>query len=565
MKLRWLSAALFCATLSAATNDSRTACFAQGVKTKPDAAKTAVADTEDTSVVVVAVNSLDTLIPNIQHLARTTGFGAVAGTVSTMVNQYSAGLDRTRPIGVFMDLDEAGQPAPVGCLPISDLTAFFDQLSVFGEANDLGGGLYEFSLGSPIYAKKMGDWLYVAQSEDALEDVAANKALGLVKMVKSYDIRVQLNPQNIPDEMIDFLVGQMQAGLEQGMAAQRENMDAEEAAATQAASEQMIEQIQEGIEGTERIVLGIAVKKAEKKTIIDVGSQFVADSKFAKQMEKAKASKTAFSGIPQDASMMTLQTLQLVEAEDLAQLEKTLDASLKTAFNSIDEKSDDPQSAAKVKEFISKAVDILIESAKQGKLDSAVDVNVESGLNIVASIAVAEGAKVEMLASEIAKEVSKDKGPFQLQIGTGKHAGANLHKATLKLPPEADAAARKIFGDSVNIAIGTTPKAVHLAIGKTCDASLKSALDRSASKPSGQAEMVKMRFALTQLLNYIQTIESTPISEAMLSASSAGNDRVMIDTTPIDRGAVFTLSLEDGVVKAIAAGVRAGQNAGGGF
>ena len=75
-----------------------------------------------------------------------------------------------------------------------------------------------------------------------------------------------------------------------------------------------------------------------------------------------------------------------------------------------------------------------------------------------------------------------------------------------------------------------------------------------------------MRLVLSQLLNYIQSIEASPVSEAMLNAVSAavGNDRIMIDSTSIERGVIVRLSLEDGVMKAIAAGVKAGQ-AGGGF
>ena len=75
--------------------------------------------------------------------------------------------------------------------------------------------------------------------------------------------------------------------------------------------------------------------------------------------------------------------------------------------------------------------------------------------------------------------------------------------------------------------------------------------------------MIKMRLALSQLLNYIQSIKPTPISEAMLSAASAGNDRILVDSQPIERGIVIRLSLEDGVMKAIAEGVKAGQRGGG--
>ncbi len=563
MKFRWLSAAVCTATLGLATLHSPGQCHAQGKSTAPKAATVAAEKSEDGAVVVVAINAIDSLLPNIQHVARMVGAGAGAGIVTTTLNQFAGGLDRTRPFGVFVNIDESGQPAPIGCLPIDDLEQFFDQLSaVVGEPNDLGDGLYEFSIGNTIYAKKVGKWLYVAQSEEALADVAANTGDVLVKMIQKYDVRIQVNPQNIPEEVIDFIVGQMQAGLEQGMAAQRANLDADDADSARATSEQMIAQMQEGIEGTEKMVIGLAINKQEKRTILDFGSQFMADSKYAKQMEKMKASKTTVGGVPQDASMMALQTFQLVAPDEIAQLEKALEGSLKAAFKSIDEGAKNPESAAKAKVLIEKAVDILMESAKLGKLESAVDVSVESDLNIVASVSVADGSKIESLASEISSELAKEKVPVQFKLNTGKHAGFNLHSVSIPLPPNAAEAAKKVFGSSVTMAIATGPKAVHIAVGKNCDASVKSAVDRSLAKPTAPAEMIKMRLVLSQLLNYIQKIEATPISEAMLNAAAAGNDRILVESQSMERGIIVRLSLEDGVMKAIAAGVKAGQPGG---
>ena len=261
--------------------------------------------------------------------------------------------------------------------------------------------------------------------------------------------------------------------------------------------------------------------------------------------------------------MMVLQSFQLVAPEEIEQLNKTLDASLKTAYKSIDEGAKNSASATKAKELIEKAVDILMESAKLGKMESAIDVSVESALNIVVSVSIADGAKIEALASEVSAELAKEKSPVQLKINTGKYAGFNLHNLAIALPPNAAEAAKRVFGSSVTMAIATGPKTVHIAVGKNCDASVKSAIDRAASKPTAPAEMVKLRLVLSQLLNYVQSIEPTPISEAMLNAASAGNDRILIDSQSIERGIVVRLSLEDGVVKAIAAGVKAGQSAGG--
>lgn len=562
MKLRLFPVAICCASFAVASFDSRANCYAQD--TKPSAVASESAESEDTSVVSVAIGSIDTLVPNIQHLLRTAGAGAIGGTISGFVKQYATGLDSKRPIGLFVDLDETGNPMSVACLPVSDLEAFFDSLSIFGEANDLGDGLYEFDFGNPIYAKKSGDWLFVSQTEDSLEEVNESLAASLPKMLQKYDLRIKLNPQNIPDDLVDFFIGQMEAGLEQSMAAQGEDMEEDEAAAAQATSEQMIAQTEELIEGTESLVIGLMVNKSDKKTVLDVGSKFVAGSKFAKQMEKAASAKSSFGGIPQDSSMMTLQYSQLFEPEDIGQLEKMMEASLKTIVKEI-EKSGDPAAEAKAKDYVNRIVDIFLEGAKTGKSESAVDVSVDGPLSIVTSLSVADGSKVERLASDLATEAASSPVPFKLEIGTGTHAGVNLHKLTIDLPPEADDSARKIFGDKVNVAIGTSAKAVHLAIGKSAEASLKSAIDRAAKTPSSPAQMVKMRMSLTQLLNYIQSIESNPVSEAMLNATTSGNDRISIDSQVVERGAVVRLSIEDGVIKGISAGVKAGMAAGGGF
>ncbi len=552
MKFRWLTAAVCTATLGLATFQSPDQCYAQG-KTAPKAATEAVADDSSGAVVVVALNSIDSLLPNIQHVARMVGAGAATGTMTTIVNNFAGGLDKTRPIGVFVNMDENNQPSAVGCLPVEDLEAFFEQLSsVVGEPEDLGDGLYQINVGPGVYAKKVGSWLYVAQSEDALSDLPDNMGDALPKMIKNYDVRIQVNPQNIPEEVIEFVTSQMQAGMDQ--AANNGNMDADDAEAAREASQQAIEQIEEAIDGTEKLVIGLAINKQEKKTILDFGTQFVADSKFAKQIAKMKSSKTTVAGTVQDSSMLGMQSFQLVGPEEIAQLEKTLDSGLKTALKDADES---------IKKLAEKAVDILVESAKLGKLETGVDVSAGSDLSIVASVSVADGAKIEALAAEVAAELDKEKAPVQLKINTGKHAGFNLHSASIQLPPDAAEAAKKMFGDKVTIAIATGPKSVHIAVGKTCDASVKSAIDRSAAKPSAPAEMVKMRLVLSQLLGYIQSIESTPVSEAMLGAATTGNDRIMVDSQTVERGAVVRLSIEDGVMKAIAAGVKAGRDGGG--
>lgn len=566
MKLRWSRFASPFAAMLVTIAPLGAMAVAQGTKAASTTAAVAE-DTEDSAILTVALAPLDTFQPNLLHLMRQAGAGAQGGLVNGMMNQYAAGLDRKRPAGLFIDVDDNGQPTSIVCLPLTDVDAFFSQLEVFGEKEDLGEGMYEFSFGpQTIYAHDSEGWLYVGQTEDSVSEPPEELTAQLAKMVSKHDLAIQLNPQNIPEELVGQVMAQMRDGFEQSMAAQTANMDEAEADASRATGEQMIKNLEEVVESTESLIIGIAINKKEQKTTIDSGSRFVEGSRFAKQMESYKSSKAAFGGLPQDGSMMTLQMLQLVAPEEVSQIENTLESSLKAAYASIEQSSKDPESAVKAKKFIQQLVDILVNSAKQGSIENAVNVTVNDALGIQASVSVADGKQVEALAKEIAAETAKEKGPFSLQVGTGTHKGVNLHKATFALPPEADDSAKKVFGEVLNISIGTSAKALHIALGKNSEADIKAAIDRVAAKPSAPAEMIKMRLVLSQLLGFIQSVESNPVVDGMIAAIGSGNDKIMVDSRTVERGSVVTITLEDGVLKAISGGVKAGaEQRGGGF
>jgi len=174
--------------------------------------------------------------------------------------------------------------------------------------------------------------------------------------------------------------------------------------------------------------------------------------------------------------------------------------------------------------------------------------------------------KLEEFVPVIADELSRGNVPVKIELKTGEHKGITLHKLTAPLPEGANDAARKIFGDNVNVSIGTSPKAIYLSVGKTAEASLKKAIDGVVSNPTSAADSLKMRMSLSQLLNFIQSIEPNPVVDGMLSSLSSGDDQVMMDSQLIERGSVTRVTIQEGVLKAVSGGVQAGMAAqGGGF
>ncbi len=565
MRFRWLSLAVVSVASTVFCFSNSPVGVAQQTKTAPSTTTTAE-DDESEEVVTVAIAPLDKILPNIGYLMNLAGFGGQAGIVNQAVNGYTNGLDRSRPIGSVVYLNEVNQPISIACLPVKDLDSFLSGLELFGEPEDLGEGLYSMSFGAvTVFAKQDGDWLFVSSDEDSLDDLPKEATAQFAKMVAKNDIKFEFNIQNIPEQLLDLLKDQMRTGFEQAMEAQRDDMTADDLEASRASGEQVMKNFEEVLENTEKIAVGLAISSQQKAVILDMGSLFVDGSRFAKQLEATKGLKSSLGAVVTEGSMIAAQSLSVVAKEDLAQIENTLQTSLKAAYKAIDEKTKDKASAEKAKSYIDRLVKIFLESCKQGSLETALNVTNDSSLNVGLSFTVADSSKIEGLASDIAAEAAKEKGPFKLQVNVGTYKGVNLHKATITVPEEADDSVRKILGDAVTISIGTAPKAVHLSIGKTAEAALKATIDRVAAKPSSNGEVAKARIDVSQVLGLIQSVDSNPVVDAMLNSMSAGDDMILVDSQVINRGSVVRITVQEGLIKGIAAGVKAGQPGGGGF
>jgi hypothetical protein len=519
-----------------------------------------------TDVVTLSIAPLDRLLPDITHVMRTVGVGAQSGIITQAVNGYTSGVDRDRPIGAFVKLGESGLPMGVVALPIADLDEFLGGLELFGEAEDLGDGLYSMNLGpNTLFAKHQGDWLFVSTAEDALEGAPSDAGGRLAKMSTNNDISFEVNVQNVPDELVDLLVGQMRTGFEQAMEAQSGDLSDEELEASREQGELMMKNVEEAITSTERFAFGLGINPKEKNLTIDFGAQMVEGSRLAKQFGSMRSLKSAIAGFLSDSNMFTAKSMALYGAEDIKQVEASLDQAMTAVNKQIEDQVSNPVAAEKVKDYVGRLVKILADSSKEGSVETALSVTTDPSLNVIAGFTLTDGSKVEALAQDLANEASSAGAPVTVKLMSGKHQGANLHNVTVPLPDNADDNVRKIVGDNVNIAIATAPKAVFLSVGKSAEASLKTALDAAAGNKGLPAVPARVRLSLSQLLNFIQSIESNPVIDGMLSSITSGDDMIMLDSQVIERGGMNRLTIQEGVLKAISGGARAGMPGPGGF
>ncbi len=524
------------------------------------------ASSEGTDVVTLSIAPLDRLLPDVTHLMRISGAGAQSGLITGAVNGYTSGLDRSRPIGGFVKLSSAGLPMGVLALPISDLDEFLGGLELFGEAEDLGEGLYSMNLGpNTLFAQFKKGWLFVSTAEDALEGAPENPGARIDAMAAKNDLMFEVNVQNIPDELVDLLTSQMRTGFEQAMEAQSGDLSDAEIEANRVQGEQAMKSLEEAITGTDRFVFGLGVHPKEKNITIDFGAQMVEGSKMAKQLGAMKSMMSKISGYIGDSNMISAKTMTLLAPEDAAQMQASIDQGKIAIYKQIDDQINNPAVSAKVKEYVDRLIKILNESSSEGAVEAALNVTADPALNAIAAFTLADGAKVEALAQDLANEATNAGAPISVKLMSGKHQGSNLHNISVPLPYNADDKLRKLVGDDVKIAIATAPKSVYLSVGKNAEASLKAALDAAAGNKNVAGVPIRGRLSMSQLLNLVQSVESNPVIDGMLNALNSGDDMIMYDSKIIDRGGVNRITIQDGVIKAAAGGVRAGMAGQGGF
>ncbi|MCA9127198.1 MAG: hypothetical protein KDB22_08930, partial [Planctomycetales bacterium] len=196
-------------------------------------------------VATVSIASLDKMLKDSRHLLEVCGVAEMGMFVLPMVEHYTQGLDKSKPIGVFVTLD--GQmPSALICLPVASRQEFFKGLEGMGiEPDDLGDGVYEVTTpGQTLFAKDANGWLYVAQSEQELLRVPADPAAGLGNLPSRYNVATRIDVQALPPELKAMATEQMRIGFENAMAAQDDQSE-EQQAATKAAGEAQLAQIEQ--------------------------------------------------------------------------------------------------------------------------------------------------------------------------------------------------------------------------------------------------------------------------------------------------------------------------------
>jgi hypothetical protein len=520
------------------------------------------------TVAVVAGQRYDELIKDITFLGTVAGRPEIGQMVEGGIAFFTQGkgleaIDKTQPWGVIVQTD-GFQPLPLGCLPVKNLDDLLTVAANFGmEVRDTGDGIQEIAQpeGQAIYVKEANGWAFIAQSPATLARVPENPQAILNEIVDEYDLGARFSVQNVPEMYRQLIVQAMQAGMQQGMQQKAGESD-EEFQARQRLTEAQMDQAKRAIEELDSLTLGWTIDAEQQNARMEVTVQAVPGSKMAKDIAAAADAKTNFAGFyqPDAAATMIFASQSDPQAQDVAQLEATIEAAREQFNTGIDENENIPDEMRE--DFKAAAQDwfeAFIATAKTGQMDGGAALHASAdSLTLVAGALVKEPAKFESGLRKLeAAAKRKHEGFPGIQWNADTHAGVTFHTLTVPVPAE-HAGPHKLLGDEAKVAVGIGPEAVYLAVGRDNLDAVKKAIDASAADKGKPVPPFELAVSLGPVAEVMASqAEEGPEKAAaeaiaeLLRTEAKGMDHLRVTGSVVPNGLRYRFEAEQGVLKAL--------------
>ncbi len=123
----------------------------------------------------------------------------------------------------------------------------------------------------------------------------------------------------------------------------------------------------------------------------------------------------------------------------------------------------------------------------------------------------------------------------------------------------------RLFGESLEVAVGIGDKSVFLALGRDCLSAVKGVIDTSAENQGKSVAPMEITVAIQQIIEVAASLadekdqENLQMVATMLEENVEGRDHVRIVVQPRPNGACTRIEAEEGVLRAIGMAVMQAQ------
>jgi len=486
-------------------------------------------------------------------------------------NRGLEGLDKTRPWGLLVQLDEERLAESLkkpddalrayGVIPVTDMKALLAVLEPAIGTAKAQDGIYEISKADApkFYAKQVGSWAFLAKEPKQLAETPANPEELLTGLTKSYDLAIRFDLGSIPEQVRNAVLAEMKKKARADLEKQKATIGEEDYAVRKILAERTLQAVNCGADDLADVTLGWALDNKAGKTYLDVTVTAKPDTNAARSLAALGEARSNFGGfLAPEATVKGNWTGQFSQA-DSSELLAVIDLVRKRAMAEIDKQPYDQ--AAVAAQLLDGLIDVVKDTLSTGRVDGGVAACLEpERLTVVAGGFVADGEKLDATLKRLVDAVCADHPEVSAAINwdAGQHNGVKLHAAYVPIPYEVENREKlvQLVGDVAEIVVATGKQSAYIAFGRKATATLKAAIDKSVETATAEVPPLRVSLDLGTLTKFAAAMGETEVDRqkaalaAALLEQAGEQDRGNLSASPVPNGVQFRLELEEGILKA---------------
>ncbi|MBN1908362.1 MAG: hypothetical protein JW818_01360 [Pirellulales bacterium] len=532
-------------------------------------------------IATISIAGYDALWSDIEFFAKLSGNEAAIPNMKMMVEMTTgglAGVDKTRPAGVLLLPDPMSpvQVKPLGFVPVTDLNQVLGLVGKMGmltqPAADGVTQIQPNPMAKPVFVKQQGQWAFIAMAQEHLASLPADPTALLSKAAKGCDVALALHVAKIPDGTRNTLTMFLDMGAEMGL--QPKPGESNEAFQLRAKStRQSIQQFKTALNELDTLLVGLNVNPTDKADTMSIDVQVTAKpgTKMADTMARVKKATSAFAGFAAPGAAVTVNVVGTMSPDDMAQTKAMLDIYEATLVQKMEDDQLPEAEMAKAKKLLGELFGVLKDTVDEGVSDLGAAVLVSpDAATLVGGLRIADGPKLDKTLRDLVKAASEEIPDVagMVKLDAGSHGDITFHSVSIPLPPldpgdgardvKSREAAVRLVGESLEVVVGTGPKAVYLAAGRDAMTKLTEAIDRSKSEAGTEILPSHAVIDLKPIIDTASAFVDDPKGQQMMATAKDVLDRAGSDThitmtaTPIPGGMQQRLEFEKGSLEVMA-------------
>jgi hypothetical protein len=488
--------------------------------------------------VVLSIRGIDPLLDDAEFIGGEVGQEDVKATAEQLLGAFTngkglAGIDKTKPLGLYWNSTAGAPEMPVLFVPVADADDLKGLLTDLAPDFKEAKGQWTMTFnGNKLFAKVANGYCFISNAPTSL-----TKTADPAKIINSkYDIALDINVAGIPDELKDAFLTQMEATGRASMENGPEPKNDAEKVGREVGFNTTLAVFKSLVNDGDKLTFGIDVDEEARLAATDFSITGKANTDLSKSLSAYGKTVPAFAGLGSDKSpfrlLVSYPTTGITE-----QLNALFDAMRGSADEQIDkdEKLDSDADKEAAKGIAKRIFDIAQNTAKSGSMHSGIVLE-DSGdgkARFIAGTKVAQGDEAGKLFDDVIK-LSKDNPDIaKIKVDAAKHAGARIHEVTI----EQDEENEKYFGDEPgHFAIRND--SLWMSLGVENLAALKKTLDSWAKPktPPAGTSPISLRVKPAALVMLLQKDDEDAVERAKEVVGKPG-DKLNVDLAPIPNGA----------------------------